>query len=210
MTKEQQYETYLTYVAMLAADTAISEAFEFLDTLRKTPLCRHEVKQWAGRARKIVKSRNQWLMNCFNREEQMVVADICDAFEETVKPDIIKFRYAVLLAMQKAHTPNAEISARSAAASLLASLATELIKKLQAEVKGTLHRRYDLRWMCPADLFLCINKIGYILAGDEGLHIHEELCDNIRRGLQVIENKLTNQELVVKIVNENTPKKKGG
>ena len=202
MTEQEQYETFLTYAAILASDMATSEAFEFITALRKSPLCRHQVKQWCQRARDIIRRHNQRLMQCFNSKEQFAIADINDAFETHIKPDIIKLRYAIRLALQHGKVRDYELVSLSASTSLLSSLADETILGIDNIVRGKLHRSYSLRWLSPSDLFLCIKQIGGRILNDDTGEFSGELHENIRRGLKAISNKLMNYEFVASVVNE--------
>lgn len=195
--------TAVMYNIIFVNETAVSAMFEAMNSLEESPCYRHKIKYWAGVVRRLMREYNQKLDKRSGGHIEFL-AGLNDRYEEQLGLDLFKLRNACVLALQRHHVPEPNLSAQIYVAATLVSSSCRTVDHCFDSYPDYKHYGRFFAWMRlsameRAFINLCTEYAKEIKRPFQ-LLLDEDM--NVQNGFRALANKLRNADNIIDTANE--------
>ena len=176
------------YNILFTNDIVCSLIVEMLSALRKSGLCRFRVKQQGNKLEQLAGNR------------AFFMADANQYVADEVQPDLLKMEYSIKMEFDKCRIENSALLAKVELARCMAELACLSLDKRIEEVRPYNKEVTGITYLRLTDTFKVLDELSDILY--RGGYCNLNQSDNCKRGMAIIQRKLTDCDIISRAINE--------
>ena len=184
------------YNILFTNDIVCSLIVEMLSALRKSGLCRFRVKQQGNKL--------EQLMLQYEKKINKIAGNraffMADANQYVVQPDLLKMEYSIKMEFDKCRIENSALLAKVELARCMAELACLSLDKRIEEVRPYNKEVTGITYLRLTDTFKVLDELSDILY--RGGYCNLNQSDNCKRGMAIIQRKLTDCDIISRAINE--------
>lgn len=181
------------YNILFTNDIVCSLIVEMLSALRKSGLCRFRVKQQGNKLEQLMLQYEKKI-NKIAGNRAFFMADANQYVADEVQPDLLKMEF------DKCRIENSALLAKVELARCMAELACLSLDKRIEEVRPYNKEVTGITYLRLTDTFKVLDELSDILY--RGGYCNLNQSDNCKRGMAIIQRKLTDCDIISRAINE--------
>lgn len=187
------------YNILFTNDIVCSLIVEMLSELRKSRLCRFRVKQQGNKLEQLMLQYEKKI-NKIAGHRAFFMADANQYIADEVQPDLLKMEYSIKLEFDKCRIENSALLAKVELTRCMAELACLSLDKRIEEVRPYNKEVTGITYLRLTDTLKVLDELSDILY--KGGYCDLNQSDNCKRGMAIIQRKLTDCDIISRAINE--------
>lgn len=200
LNKRTNQLAYIIYTSLFANEMAVGSLFNAMNTVKKTPLYRQEIKKHLNEADRMRKQYEHTISRVITEKHHQYLADINDAFQELVEHDLEILYQSAKRIFDKARIPLSSELAVITQAYTMISMSVRLNEAhrdlVRKELPGMMNIQLDL-----FDLSSMLKHVGIAYDKIIGPIKYEPDMTEYQMACDIIFAKMVNGEEIMKSIN---------
>lgn len=170
-----------------------------LSALRKSGFCRFRVKQQGNKLEQLMLQYEKKI-NKIAGHRAFFMADANQYVADEVQPDLLKMEYSIKMEFDKCRVGNSALLAKVELTRCMAEFACLSLDKRIEEVRPYNKEVIGITYLRLTDIFKVLDELSDILYRGEYCDLNQS--DNCKRGMVIIQRKLTDCDIISCAINE--------